>query len=351
MNQLMETRSDSILLNAEKVQITNSDRIVVLSDLHMGDGGKRDDFRLNSEFFSDVLKDYYKKDFGLILNGDIEELQKFSFQQIRNAWKNVYSLFDNFAKENRLIKTIGNHDERIHTMPKYLKKYRHCEGIILDYEGEKIFVLHGHQFSEQFNKYNDHIGWILKYLAAPLGIMNYSVAHNSRKKFKVETLGYKFSVENKILTIIGHTHRPLFESMSKADTLKYKIEHILRYIHEYPESEQEEQVEKLQIYRDELAAISAEGAHLHPHDQLYSPEVVLPCLFNSGCVIGKSGFTALEIQNGEIALVYWFDKNKTEKYFSFNGYRPIQMGESSYFRTVLKKEPLNYIFNKIRLLS
>ena len=34
----------------------------------------------------------------------------------------------------------------------------------------------------------------------------------------------------------------------------------------------------------------------------------IPCVFNSGCVIGKRGMTCIEIENGNISLVHWFDK-------------------------------------------
>jgi hypothetical protein len=40
---------------------------------------------------------------------------------------------------------------------------------------------------------------------------------------------YGFSSRRKIVSIIGHIHRPLFESLSKIDTLKYRIEQLCRH--------------------------------------------------------------------------------------------------------------------------
>ena len=68
----------------------------------------------------------------------------------------------------------------------------------------------------------------LKFVAVPLRIKNYSVAHNKTKKSHVEKMAYDFARSKHIVSIIGHTHRPLFESFSKLDSLKFRIESKLR---------------------------------------------------------------------------------------------------------------------------
>ena len=77
----------------------------------------------------------------------------------------------------------------------------------------------------------------------------------------------------------------------------------------------------------------------------------IPCLFNSGCVIGKRGMTCLEIDKDEISLVHWFDKKISKKYLDKRGYEPEQFADSDYYRMVLNKEYLNYIFSRINLLA
>jgi hypothetical protein len=74
-------------------------------------------------------------------------------------------------------------------------------------------------------------------------------------------------------------------------------------------------------------------------------------LFNSGCGIGRHGITAIEIVQGRAALIYWFDRRKSAKYFESEGYQPQQLGDSDYFRVILKDEDLDYIFTRINLLS
>jgi hypothetical protein len=67
--------------------------------------------------------------------------------------------------------------------------------------------------------------------------------------------------------------------------------------------------------------------------------------------VEKRGITAIEIVDNPIALVCWFDRNKNMKHFSHNGQSIERLGTSDYFRTVLKKDCLNYIFTRIKLLS
>ena len=74
-------------------------------------------------------------------------------------------------------------------------------------------------------------------------------------------------------------------------------------------------------------------------------------MFNSGCGIGRHGITALEIAGGRIALVYWFDRRKSAKYFESESSQPQQLGDSDYFRVILKEEDLDYIFTRINLLG
>jgi hypothetical protein len=52
-------------------RMDGSDRFVVLSDLHLGNGGDGDDFVRNADLCAQVLRNYYlDRGFILILNGD-----------------------------------------------------------------------------------------------------------------------------------------------------------------------------------------------------------------------------------------------------------------------------------------
>jgi len=84
---------------------------------------------------------------------------------------------------------------------------------------------------------------------------------------------------------------------------------------------------------------------------LYNDKLLVPCLFNSGSGIGKRGFTGIEIKNGRISLVYWFDKNLSSRYLDYNGIKTKNLNGTDYYKAVLKSEPLSYVFTRINLLT
>jgi predicted phosphodiesterase len=366
--------------SAPTLPLTHDTPVVVFSDLHLGNRGDRDDFLPNAGLFLHVLEEHYlSKGFTLVLNGDIEELKKFSLRNIMRSWGEVYRLFGRFAEAGKLHKIVGNHDQdlllekapggffirRLETGLKDVSKNPRVEGIFNDGHGypfactealrirsggHSLLVYHGHQVSTFFRNYNRVSGWFNRYVLYPLGIMNRSVAHDKTKKYKVEKKVYDFSSRNRIVSIIGHTHRPLFESLSKIDTVRYRIESLCR---EYPaagDAEKTRMESLIRLYKRELGSLYKNGKTGN-RSSLYNSKVLVPCLFNSGCAVGKRGITSIEIAGGEISLVHWFDGAKSGKYLTRNDTRPERFGESDHYRMVLKKECLDYIFARIDLLS
>lgn len=63
---------------------TQNQKYVLISDMHMGNGGISDDFRYNEDTVVRALNHYAKKKYKLILLGDIEELWQFSLDEIVN---------------------------------------------------------------------------------------------------------------------------------------------------------------------------------------------------------------------------------------------------------------------------
>ncbi len=102
---------DKLYNESFDLTVADEDRLVIFSDLHMGDGGSRDDFAGNSGLFRFILDNYYKpRDYTLVLNGDVEELYKFSIKSIYKAWKGLYRIYEHFESAGKFIKIIGNHD-------------------------------------------------------------------------------------------------------------------------------------------------------------------------------------------------------------------------------------------------
>ncbi len=343
---------DDLFKRAQSFPINKKSKFVIFSDLHMGDGSSKDDFLPNSDLFMKSLKDYYiPKGFSMVLNGDVEELQRFSLKKITKKWAEVYALFDVFNKQKILIKTIGNHDLTLVAEPEQPFGYELYEAVKLMYKDNPIFIFHGHQASKKYQKNNRLIGWTLKYIANPLRIKNYSVAHDSRKQYKIEKRVYNYSTFNKIVSVIGHTHRPLFESLSKAERLKHKIEQLCRELTGIKNIEDSVVLKSIKAYKRELKTIYRRKLPILEIGNLYHSIFHIPCLFNSGTVIGKRGITCLEIENGSISLIHWFDQKTSVKYLKQTGYNPERLGESDYYRMVINREELDYVFTRIKVLS
>ena len=84
-NDIMNSRfnPDAVL------DITGGEKVLVISDFHMGNGGRNDDLLRNADLLIDCLEKYYfDGGWYLVLNGDIEELQRNSFSSIYNVTLN-----------------------------------------------------------------------------------------------------------------------------------------------------------------------------------------------------------------------------------------------------------------------
>jgi UDP-2,3-diacylglucosamine pyrophosphatase LpxH len=335
------------------LRVSRKDKIVIFSDLHMGDGGRHDDFLKNSSLFRYVLENYYdRRKYKLLLNGDVEELQRFPDKKIYRQWESIYAVFSRFRKRNDLLKIIGNHDYEL-GYKESLSGIPVSQGLRLQLNKNEMVVFHGFQANRYPKIYYVLSTLILRLLANPLGIKNYSVAYNSRKRYTVEKRVYQFAKREKVIAIIGHTHRPLFESLSRVDTLKFNIERLCRLYPESRTSQKKKLEEKLAIWKNELSAILAKDSRYIHRDliYLYDSEPLVPCIFNSGCVIGRRGITAIEIAGNQIRLVYWFDRTVSQKIFDTHDRSPQKLDDTDFYRLVLKKEDLDYIFTRVKLLS
>lgn len=350
-DELSEKNLTELYQRTSKRPLLPEDRYVVVSDLHMGNGGRADDFKSNADLFARVMRDYYlSSGFRLILNGDVEELQRFRLEAIRKTWSDIYEIFSSFRDETGLDRLVGNHDlELLWNTP---SDFEVSEALRLDYDGDDIFIFHGHQSSPRILRHNTVIGFVLRYIATPLRLRNYEVAHNSEKKFRTERRVYSFAGARKLLAVIGHTHRPLFESMSKVDSIKFEIERLIR---KYPKSgdKKRRKIEQaIETHKRELVRMQRVNGHDDPRESLYNENLVIPTLFNSGCVIGKRGMTTLEINGaGQLTLAHWFDRRRSQKYLQYDAYQTSRLGDTDYFRVEIKSDSLDYVLSRVKLLA
>lgn len=275
MNMLK--RISKVFAAAEEVLFDDSSRIVLMSDVHRGDGSWADDFIKNQNLHFVALSHYYNENFTYIEIGDGDELWKNSkLSDIIYVHSNVFRLLSKFFAEGRLYLIFGNHD-MVKGQDEYVRKnlYQHYderqkkyiplfenikvhEGLILNHKNspQKIFLIHGHQVSVL-----DYDLWrlsrfLVKYLWRPLELFGFhdptSTAKNHRKKDAVEKKLTEWTVKEKHMLIAGHTHRPMF------------------------------------------------------------PEIGAPLYFNDGSSVHPRSITALEICEGFIDLVKWHVKTKED---------------------------------------
>ena len=326
-----------------------AERAVVFSDLHMG-SGTRDDLAHNGGLLTQVLENYYLAgDWQLVLNGDIEELFRYSLAAIRASWPGLFAVFDSFAARGRLCKTIGNHDEELLFEKNY--PYRLYNAIRIETSHLPVYVYHGHQSSRVHTDYNNLVRNFVRYIVKPFGIRNISAARNPHRRFFVEKQAYRSALAHNCVSIIGHTHRSLFESLGRFDYIKFEIERLCR---DYPASSGEK---KERIAR-EVAALRVELGKLKRSERrdvlrqsLYGDELPVPCLFNSGSAISRRGISALELDKDSIALAYWFTEGEEKKFISRGHYHLEKLKGTSCRRAVLNKDRLDYIRARIELLG
>lgn len=346
---------ERLLHEARSLPLDGNAKVLVLSDLHMGNGGRRDEFRHNADLVRTMLTDYYYPGkYSLLLNGDVEELLKFPLESIVGQWGDFYNLFLRFEENGFFFKTYGNHDAALIEERDYRLRSCMLESLKFSYGSETLLFFHGHQASvllwETYPLVSRSIVFFIRYIAKPFGIRNFSSAYNSRRRFSIEKSIYDFSNNAKIVSVIGHTHRPLFESLSKVDFLNYRIEELCRA---YPEAVGDEKTaieESITALKEELDACYKQGKKIGLRSGLYNT-LTIPSVFNSGCAIGKRGITALEIEGSTIRLVYWFNGKQSRKFISDRDNHPVELGNTGFSRIVLNEDNLDYVFSRLHLLA
>jgi predicted phosphodiesterase len=340
-------------------------KVLVISDLHMG-CGPRDDLAPNGALLATMLEHYYYPGgWHLVLNGDVEELYRYSLHAIQKQWAPLYALFDRFAGAGRLFKTLGNHDEDLVFEKNY--PYPLCQALRIESAHLPVFVYHGHQSSPLYTEYNALARSLVRYILKPFGIRNISAARSPHRRFYVEKKAYAFSMEHRCISIIGHTHRALFESLSRFDFIRFEIERLCR---DYPASEGREKkriAAEVEALRSDLGKLKrserrdvrtslyggggSAGGSGSAGGAGFAGDIPVPCLFNSGSAISRRGINAIELDGEKIALVYWFTEEAGRKFISRGNYEVEKLRGTKYRRAVLNRDRLDYIKARIELLG
>lgn len=164
---------ERLLETARPVTLDSSSKVLILSDLHMGNGGRRDEFRRNVEMVRTMLESYYLPEkYSLVLNGDVEELFKFSLDSIVSEWGDLYNLFLKFKENGFFWKTYGNHDAGLLDEKDYQLASSMVNSLKFHYGNETMLLFHGHQASEllweTYPMVSRAVIFFIRYIAKPL---------------------------------------------------------------------------------------------------------------------------------------------------------------------------------------
>lgn len=270
-------RISKVFNSSEEIPFDDSSRIILMSDVHRGDGTWADDLLKNENLYFAALTHYYYENYTYIEIGDGDELWKNKrLSNILPTHRDAFLLLAKFFKEGRLHFIYGNHDT-VKSKAKFVENnlYHYFdqqekknvplfenitlhEGLVLRHKvtDQKIFLIHGHQAS-----FLDYDMWkvrrfLVRYLWRPLELFGIndptSTAKNYKKKDSIEKRLTEWVTQEKHMLIAGHTHRPMF------------------------------------------------------------PEVGKPLYFNDGSCVHPHSITGIEITEGSITLVKWNVKTKID---------------------------------------
>jgi len=280
----------------------NTGKYILFSDQHKGRKNGADDFMLCEPTYLAALNYYDQQAFHLICLGDSEELWENTLQQVKKHNVLSFEIEKKFALRNAFTKIFGNHDldweinplaatdlKELYDMPVAV-----LEGVILQSTIEKktftIFCTHGHQGDLQsdgnlFSKF--FVSKIWAPLQAYLKINPNTPAYNASLKTEHNNIMYEWSSQQQnLLLITGHTHQPVFESLTRLERLQRQ---------ESIKQSKNEPYEKI--------------LNLQPPDIAFFHKIK-PTYFNTGCCCYDDGdITGIEIADGHITLIKWEEKN------------------------------------------
>jgi len=177
-------------------------RILVVSDLHLGNGKRHDCFKHNSREFMNWIKSYHPN--VVILNGDIFELWQHDLQTVLEVYSD---LMDDMAKESPVFFFLrGNHD-CLSKVPDHLE-------LNIPMANKTILVSHGFQNDPTIvSKFNQAFTWYIGRIKERYAIFDYILDSivslwSSESIRKYANLFAESAVDqyNYDVVIYGHTH-------------------------------------------------------------------------------------------------------------------------------------------------
>lgn len=290
---------------------SSKDKFIIFSDQHRGRKNGADDFAAAEETYVAALNNYNEQNYHLIALGDCEELWENTLLQIRKHNEASFEVEAKFLQRLAFTKIFGNHDldwEIDPLAPTYLKDiYKEnvvaLEAVTLQTKINgrlfTIFCTHGHQGDLQsdgnwFSKF--FVSKIWAPLQAYLRINPNTPAYDKQLKSLHNNIMYEWSAQQKDLMLItGHTHQPVFESLTVTERLLRKKQSALS----------DNNPEWAKAIADEIEWRKKTENEI-PSDYLK----IKPSYFNSGCCCYSDGdITGIEIADEQVRLIKWKTKD------------------------------------------
>lgn len=293
----------------------NKDKFIVLSDQHKGARDDADDFMLAEKNYLAALDYYNQESFTYINLGDSEELWENLLISVRRHNKATFEREKLFLQRGAFLKIFGNHDlywdndplAPVSLLQIYGQKVNIYEGLILQTTiGSKplnIYMTHGHQGDLQSDG-NWFSKWFVSNIWAPLQsylkINPNTPANNEDLKTAHNAIMYEWSAKQRnMLLITGHTHQPVFQSLTHIETLYIQLER----------AKKANDIERINDLQKQISARHLEG------DVSLDFTGYRPSYFNTGCCCFDDGdITGIEIAEGFIRLIKWeYDEQGNSK--------------------------------------
>jgi len=218
----------------KSIDLQPGDRLIVMSDMHRGDGTGADDFAHNSLIYKCALKYYLGEGFTYIELGDAEELwENKSFEQIYITHTSIYDKLMQFhdpdPQKTRYIKIWGNHDIQWKENPDILRDIfpgiSIFEAALLkspSSTGKSMLLWHGHQVDPKCSGQGAVLSKFIVRNFWPR-LQRYGIKDPTRAVAnpgmcnQIDERLYQLAMnnnENIALIMAGHTHRPVYDNLS-----------------------------------------------------------------------------------------------------------------------------------------
>ncbi|RZK13963.1 MAG: tetratricopeptide repeat protein, partial [Flavobacterium sp.] len=272
------------------------------ANFHLGMAAfNKKDYKLATDSLYKAAGIYHKRH-----RGDSEELWENLMESVIKHNNATFKAEKLFIKRKAFTKIFGNHDlywdndplSQLNLKRIYDEVIRIYEGAILrfSFDGKQfdIFLTHGHQGDLQSDG-NWFSKWFVSTIWAPiqayLQINPNTPAYSNQLKTVHNSLMYSWVQEqNNIGLITGHTHQPVFASLTHLERLYIKLT-------KASAEKNENEVNKITAELSKMVAKGEAPPKFNKYKSAY---------FNSGCCCFNDGdITGIEIDSGLIRLIKW----------------------------------------------